>query len=199
MTIINKIESRPSKDLIEQLKDIGTATVAGSLGHMGFRSPHMVGPVSQYPGKSIVGPGADTAVPAAAARPLQRGRVFRSGDPAPPPRPLPGGGGRRGRRRCARRHDLGRLRRHDVDLLQGPRRRRHRHRRRDARQAQHQQARHCGLAPGLDAELSRPDRHLPECGERADLVRRRDGHSRRHHHGRRRWRRRPAGVDGAPR
>lgn len=48
--------TRPSKDLIAQLKDIGTATVAGTLGHMGFRNPHMVGPVSQYPGKSIVGP-----------------------------------------------------------------------------------------------------------------------------------------------
>lgn len=48
--------TRPSRDLIAQLKDIGTATVAGTLGHMGFRNPHMVGPVSQYPGKSIVGP-----------------------------------------------------------------------------------------------------------------------------------------------
>jgi regulator of RNase E activity RraA len=56
MTTINKLENRPSKDLIEQLKGIGTATVAGSLGHTGFRNPHMVGPVSQYPGKSIVGP-----------------------------------------------------------------------------------------------------------------------------------------------
>jgi len=55
MTIVRDIK-RPSKDLIEQLKDIGTATVAGSLGHMGFRNPHMVGPVSQYAGKSIVGP-----------------------------------------------------------------------------------------------------------------------------------------------
>lgn len=55
MTIVTDIK-RPPKDLIEQLKNIGTATVAGSLGHMGFRNPHMVGPVSQYPGKSIVGP-----------------------------------------------------------------------------------------------------------------------------------------------
>ena len=46
---------RPSKDVINALKDIGTATVAGSLGHAGFRNPHMVGPVSQYAGKSIVG------------------------------------------------------------------------------------------------------------------------------------------------
>jgi regulator of RNase E activity RraA len=56
LSTINKLEKRPSKDLIKALKDIGTATVAGSLGHSGFRNPHMVGPVSQYPGKSIVGP-----------------------------------------------------------------------------------------------------------------------------------------------
>jgi len=47
--------TRPSKDIIAQLKDIGTATVAGSLAHAGFRQPHMIGPVTQYPGKSIVG------------------------------------------------------------------------------------------------------------------------------------------------
>ena len=46
---------RPSKDVINALKDIGTATVAGSLGHAGFRNPHMQGPVTQNPGKSIVG------------------------------------------------------------------------------------------------------------------------------------------------
>src|SRR5687768_8319392 len=46
---------RPSKDVINALKDIGTATVAGSLGHSGFRNPHMLGPVTQNPGKSIVG------------------------------------------------------------------------------------------------------------------------------------------------
>ena len=48
--------TRPPKDLIEALKDIGAATVAGTLGHMGFRKPHMVGPVAQNHGKSIVGP-----------------------------------------------------------------------------------------------------------------------------------------------
>lgn len=46
---------RPSKDVIDALKDIGTATVAGSLGHAGFRNPHMLGPVTQNPGASIVG------------------------------------------------------------------------------------------------------------------------------------------------
>lgn len=54
-TNIAKI-TRPAKDIIEALRDIGTATVAGTLGHMGFRNPHMQGPVTQTRGKSIVGP-----------------------------------------------------------------------------------------------------------------------------------------------
>ncbi|ANL36791.1 ribonuclease activity regulator RraA [Rhizobium phaseoli] len=48
--------TRPPKELIDALKEIGAATVSGTLGHMGFRNPHMVGPVSQNRGKSIVGP-----------------------------------------------------------------------------------------------------------------------------------------------
>lgn len=48
--------NRPPKEIIDALKDIGTATVAGTLGHMGFKNPHMVGPVTQSRGKSIVGP-----------------------------------------------------------------------------------------------------------------------------------------------
>jgi regulator of RNase E activity RraA len=48
--------TRPSRDIIEALEGIGAATVAGSLGHMGFRNPHMLGPVTQTRGKSIVGP-----------------------------------------------------------------------------------------------------------------------------------------------
>src|SRR6478735_5539841 len=47
---------RPPKELIDALKEIGAATIAGTLGHMGFRNPHMVGPVPQNRGKSIVGP-----------------------------------------------------------------------------------------------------------------------------------------------
>ncbi len=47
---------RPPKELIDGLRDIGAATVAGTLGHMGYKNPHMVGPVSQNAGKSIVGP-----------------------------------------------------------------------------------------------------------------------------------------------
>lgn len=54
--IIGKPITRPSKDLIAQLEGIGAATVAGTLGHMGFKNPHMVGPVAQTKGKSIVGP-----------------------------------------------------------------------------------------------------------------------------------------------
>lgn len=54
--IIGEPMKRPSKDTIAKLKDIGAATVAGTLGHMGFRNPHMVGPVPQTKGKSIVGP-----------------------------------------------------------------------------------------------------------------------------------------------
>lgn len=48
--------TRPAKHIIDALREIGTATVAGTLGHMGFRNPHMLGPVTQSPGKSIVGP-----------------------------------------------------------------------------------------------------------------------------------------------
>jgi regulator of RNase E activity RraA len=48
--------TRPPKNMIEALKEIGAATIAGTLGHMGFRNPHMVGPVPQNHGKSIVGP-----------------------------------------------------------------------------------------------------------------------------------------------
>ena len=48
--------TRPPRHIIDALKEIGTATVAGSLGHSGFRNPHMLGPVTQRPGKSIVGP-----------------------------------------------------------------------------------------------------------------------------------------------
>jgi regulator of RNase E activity RraA len=48
--------TRPSKDIIEALKGLGAATVAGTLGHMGIRNPHMQGPVTQNRGKAVVGP-----------------------------------------------------------------------------------------------------------------------------------------------
>jgi len=47
---------RPSQELIKSLERLGSATAAGELGHLGVRSPHIVGPVSRQPGKSIVGP-----------------------------------------------------------------------------------------------------------------------------------------------
>ncbi|RYE09863.1 MAG: ribonuclease activity regulator RraA [Hyphomicrobiales bacterium] len=47
---------RPPKHLIEGLRDLGSATIAGTLGHMGFRNPHMTGILPQSRGKSIVGP-----------------------------------------------------------------------------------------------------------------------------------------------
>ncbi len=68
-------------------KDIGTATVAGSLGHSGFRNPHMLGPVTQNQGKSIVGHARST-LQFLPQRPdlVQRGRVCRSGKAAASPR-----------------------------------------------------------------------------------------------------------------
>lgn len=47
---------RPPKHLIEGLKHLGAATIAGTLGHMGFRNPHMTGILPQTKGKSICGP-----------------------------------------------------------------------------------------------------------------------------------------------
>ncbi|HWA19635.1 MAG TPA: ribonuclease activity regulator RraA [Devosia sp.] len=47
---------RPPAHQIEALKKLGTATVAGTLGHMGIRNTHMVGPVTQNKGKVAVGP-----------------------------------------------------------------------------------------------------------------------------------------------
>ena len=47
---------RPPQHLIEGLKGLGAATVAGTLGHMGFRNPHMTGILPQTKGKSICGP-----------------------------------------------------------------------------------------------------------------------------------------------
>ena len=48
--------TRPPKEIISALKNLGAATIAGTLGHMGIRNPHMIGPVSWNKGKSIVGP-----------------------------------------------------------------------------------------------------------------------------------------------
>lgn len=55
MTNTQDIE-RPPRHVIDGLKSVGAAAVAGALGKMGIRSPHMVGPVAQNRGKAIVGP-----------------------------------------------------------------------------------------------------------------------------------------------
>ena len=56
MTTIGAEIKRPPKHIIEGLRGLGAATVAGTMGHMGFKSPHMVGILPQTKGKSIVGP-----------------------------------------------------------------------------------------------------------------------------------------------
>ncbi|QYO77659.1 ribonuclease activity regulator RraA [Devosia salina] len=48
--------NRPSKHLIEGLRGLGAATIAGTLGHLGFRNPHMTGILPQTMGKAICGP-----------------------------------------------------------------------------------------------------------------------------------------------
>jgi regulator of RNase E activity RraA len=48
--------TRPAKHLIEGLRGLGAATIAGTLGHMGFKNPHMTGILPQTKGKAICGP-----------------------------------------------------------------------------------------------------------------------------------------------
>ena len=48
--------TRPAKHLIEGLRGLGAATIAGTLGHMGFKNPHMTGILPQTKGKTICGP-----------------------------------------------------------------------------------------------------------------------------------------------
>jgi regulator of RNase E activity RraA len=47
---------RPSKELIEGLKHIGSATATGELSRLGIRDAQIRGPLPFTPGKSIVGP-----------------------------------------------------------------------------------------------------------------------------------------------
>jgi len=47
---------RPPRDIVVALREIGAATVAGALGHLGIRNPHIRGPVSQKAGASVAGP-----------------------------------------------------------------------------------------------------------------------------------------------
>src|SRR3569832_1579898 len=48
--------TRPSKELVAGLKALGSATIAGTLGHMGFKNPHMTGILPQTAGKVMAGP-----------------------------------------------------------------------------------------------------------------------------------------------
>ena len=47
---------RPSKEIIDALRKIGSATVSGELSRLGIRDPYIQGPVSWTPGKTIAGP-----------------------------------------------------------------------------------------------------------------------------------------------
>lgn len=48
--------ARPDKELVAALREMGAATIAGTLGHMGIRDPHMHGPVAWNKGRSMAGP-----------------------------------------------------------------------------------------------------------------------------------------------
>lgn len=52
---MNEIE-RPSKALLNKLREIGTATASDELHRMGIADPFIQGPVTYTPGKSIAGP-----------------------------------------------------------------------------------------------------------------------------------------------
>jgi regulator of RNase E activity RraA len=47
---------RPPRELSEALAKIGSATAASELNLMGIRNPHIQGPMSLKPGKSVAGP-----------------------------------------------------------------------------------------------------------------------------------------------
>lgn len=47
---------RPPKEIIQGLAHIGSATASGELSRLGIRDPHIRGPVTRTPGKTVVGP-----------------------------------------------------------------------------------------------------------------------------------------------
>ena len=47
---------RPSREIIEGLEHIGSATASGELSRLGVRDPFMRGPVAWTKGKTVVGP-----------------------------------------------------------------------------------------------------------------------------------------------
>lgn len=55
MTQSNDIQ-RPPRHLVDALRELGAATIAGTLGHSGFRNPHMTGVLPQTKGKTVAGP-----------------------------------------------------------------------------------------------------------------------------------------------
>ncbi len=48
--------NRPSKILVESVREVGAATASATLAHMGIRNSHMVGPVARTPGEVVAGP-----------------------------------------------------------------------------------------------------------------------------------------------
>lgn len=48
--------TRPSAELVNELREIGAATVCSTLAHMGIRNAHITGPVSWHKGKTSAGP-----------------------------------------------------------------------------------------------------------------------------------------------
>jgi regulator of RNase E activity RraA len=48
--------TRPSRDLVDRVCQIGTATASATLAHMGIRNCFLQGPVSFNPGKCVAGP-----------------------------------------------------------------------------------------------------------------------------------------------
>ncbi len=48
--------NRPSKELVERVREVGAATASATLAHMGFRNCFMVGPVARTAGLVIAGP-----------------------------------------------------------------------------------------------------------------------------------------------
>ena len=48
--------NRPNKEIIEKIKNLGSATVSGTLYGMGISNPFIMGPTTKTPGRSIAGP-----------------------------------------------------------------------------------------------------------------------------------------------
>ncbi|WP_421726706.1 ribonuclease activity regulator RraA [Bauldia sp.] len=48
--------TRPPREWVEALQDIGAATASSTLAHMGVRNPFIVGPLARTAGRAIAGP-----------------------------------------------------------------------------------------------------------------------------------------------